>query len=91
MARKKQTDRGTRSETNSAPPGFTLRHMLCGHSGAISSVAWSPDGLMLTLASDDDTVRLWEASSGRTIRTLEGHAASVYGVAWSPDGRGGSR
>jgi small GTP-binding protein len=32
-------------------------------------------------------VRLWEASSGQVLRTLEGHQASVWSVAWSPDGR----
>ena len=50
-------------------------------------MAWSPDGRMLASASEDRTVRLWEASSGRAIRSLEGHARHVCGVAWSPDGQ----
>jgi len=33
-------------------------HILQGHTRAVQSVAWSPDG-MLASGSYDDTVRLW--------------------------------
>ena len=42
---------------------------------------------MLASASDDCTVRLWEASSGHLLQALEGHTGTVFGVSWSPDGR----
>jgi WD40 repeat protein len=32
---------------------------LTGHRGKITSIAWSPDGLMLATASEDVTVRFW--------------------------------
>ena len=38
-------------------------------------------------SSDDNTVRLWDAESGKLLRSLEGHAGSVLSVAWSPDGK----
>ena len=38
-------------------------------------------------ASDDRTVRLWDAGSGAALQTLEGHSHSVTAVAFSPDGK----
>jgi WD40 repeat protein len=35
----------------------------------------------------DQTVQLWDVSSGSMVHTLTGHAASVQDVAFSPDGR----
>jgi WD40 repeat protein len=55
--------------------------------GGVSSVAWSPDGKILASGSDDKTIKLWEAASGKLLSTLEGHTYQVYSVAWSPDGK----
>ena len=57
-----------------------------GHQGYVTSVVWSPDGKTLASASDDGTIRLWEAASGQPVRTL-GQKGSVKSVAWSPDGK----
>ena len=58
-----------------------------GHSSMVNSVAFSPDGRYALSGSDDQTLKLWEVSSGREIRTFEGHTASVLSVTFSPDGR----
>ena len=54
-----------------------LLHTLTGHSGSVHSVAFSPDGGMLASGSWDNTVKLWRASDGSLIRTLNGHSNFV--------------
>jgi len=38
-------------------------------------------------ASDDATVRLWDATTGSALQTLEGHTDSVMAVTFSPDSK----
>ena len=52
----------------------------------MTAVAWSPDGTRLATASDDQTVRMWDPTTGQTTTTLTGHTDRVNAVAWSPDG-----
>lgn len=57
-----------------------------GHTRAIRSVVFSPDGQSILSGSDDMTLRLWDVESGEAILILEGHTDNVRSVAFSPDG-----
>ena len=58
-----------------------------GHSSDVLSVAFSPDGKLALSGSRDTTLKLWEVSTGRELRTFNGHSSSVESVAFSPDGK----
>ncbi|NJN16422.1 MAG: hypothetical protein HC822_09190 [Oscillochloris sp.] len=59
---------------------------LAGHEDAIARLRFSPDGSRIAGASDDTTVRVWDAASGEELLVLEGFGDWVYGLAFSPDG-----
>ena len=58
---------------------------LGGHSESVYSVAFSHDSTRLASVSFDNTVKVWDASSGECLRTLQGHSRSVTSVAFSHD------
>ena len=66
-------------------PEITRLKATDGHKDWVNAVAWAPGGLIAS-ASDDSTVRVWEAASGKCLGVLEGHNSRVNSVAWAPDG-----
>ncbi len=67
-----------------------------GHSGGVPAVAWSPDSTLIASASagpsvsggpaGDNTVQVWNASTGQSIYSYHGHSSGITDVAWSPTG-----
>jgi WD40 repeat protein len=58
-----------------------------GYLDSALAVAWSPDGKGVLSGSRSGMVQLWDAGSGRLIRSFEGHKELVRGVVFAADGR----
>jgi Tol biopolymer transport system component len=55
--------------------------------GRVFSVAFSPDGKTLAAGSWDESVRLWEISSGKELRQFDKQKGPARSVGFSPDGK----
>jgi WD40 repeat protein len=61
--------------------------MLEGHSRAVMSVTFSHDSKLLASASNDKTVKIWNAGTGSLQQTLENHSDRVISVTFSHDSK----
>jgi WD40 repeat protein len=83
-------DRTAPAIASVAPPansGLWSKTVLTGHTATINRIAYAPDGKTLATASDDMTIRLWEAATGQARAVLSGHHGPVNSLAFAPDGR----
>ncbi|MBA2705334.1 MAG: PD40 domain-containing protein [Blastocatellia bacterium] len=58
-----------------------------GHVMRVDGIAFSPDGKLLASGSADNTIKLWDTTSKREVRTLIGHTGGVRAVAFRADGQ----
>lgn len=60
---------------------------LTGHEYGVNNLAFSPDGTLLTSASDDESARIWRVSDGALLHKLVSDPLeSIESVAFSSDG-----
>ncbi len=49
---------------------FPPAERLVGHTNYVNAVAYSPDGSNIVSGSWDDTLKIWDASSGKNITNI---------------------
>ncbi|MCH90746.1 notchless-like protein, partial [Trifolium medium] len=52
----------------------------------INQVCFSPDGQWVASASFDNSVKLWNGTTGKFVATFR-HVRDVYQISWSADSR----
>lgn len=68
------------------PPGVKLLHTLEGHTGAVRTVAFDPQGRRLSSGGFNGVLRLWEVNSGTLIHAFAGHHENIERVAFDAKG-----
>ncbi|MCI0462115.1 MAG: protein kinase [Gemmataceae bacterium] len=63
-----------------------LVRSFAGHTAAVSSLAFAPDGRSLVSGSLDGTARIWEVDSGKELRSLDRDLGPVTCVTFAREG-----
>lgn len=63
----------------------TLIRKLERQNGAITALAWSPDGRRIAVAGAAAEVNVYDAETGTKVSSCKGHTAGIYTVAFAPD------
>ncbi|MES1215154.1 MAG: WD40 repeat domain-containing protein, partial [Bacteroidota bacterium] len=58
-----------------------------GHTDAINSVSYSPDGKYIVTSSFDNGIKLWESRTGQLLYSKEGYEYSYASACFSNDGK----
>jgi WD40 repeat protein len=67
-------------------PGSTV-YTYRGHSSGISKVVWLPDGKYIVSQDFGHNINVWEAMTGKLVRSFSTGSDSSGGFALSPDGK----
>ena len=72
-------------QTTRPGPEGALLHQPAAYE--VDAVEFAPGGIIVASGSKDATIKLWDAQSGKLLKTLTGHTGRVESLAFSPDGR----
>lgn len=77
-----------------------MDQVIPAHIPDIKSIAWSPDGMLIASGADGlvgdsskgwtrdvDPLRIWNATSGKLVRSFEGFLEGIEQITWHPSGR----
>ncbi len=89
---RKSTSPAPAEDRTAALSNSTLMLDTGGHMATMQEVIFTPDGKQLISAGDDKLIRIWDTTTGKTVRTIRGELApgdpgKLYTMALSPDGR----
>ena len=62
------------------------KNTLQGHTAEVNALAFHPDGRRILSAARDNTLRLWDIETGKTIKVIEGHQQPISSVALDQSG-----
>ena len=77
-------DQLAREQAPAAAPRYLE---LRGHTAEVRSVDFAPDGNQVLSASNDHTVKVWDAAKGTLVKTLRGHDGWVRSCRFADNGR----
>jgi RNA polymerase sigma factor (sigma-70 family) len=76
-------DKGAPAKT---PALLQVRMTFEGHGTGIYALAFSPDDKLLASGSDDGSIKIWNTTTGKEVKTLAAHQ-EVVSLVFSPDGK----
>ncbi|KYC38014.1 hypothetical protein WA1_39210 [Scytonema hofmannii PCC 7110] len=81
------TDNQEQTSLRGKEEGYILARVVAAHESFVWSVALSADGQTLASGSEDKTIKIWQAVTGKLLHTLRAHSENVRAVSLSADGQ----